>query len=176
MFDQYLFLLWKIFTWYKYLIQDFHIILCSIHNIWHILYEATVVILFCGIIDIILWFKKIVMFQKFFKFQHRFGNTDFSSVQFSHSVVSDSSRPHEPQHTRPSCPLPTPGVHPNPCPSSRWCHSTTSSSGVPFSFCSQSLPASGSFPMSQLFTSGGQSIGVSVLVSVVPWTPRADFL
>ena len=90
----------------------------------------------------------------------------FSSVQFSHSVVSDSMRPHEPQHARPPCPSPTHGVHPNPCPSSRWCHPTISSSVVPFSSCPQSFPASGSFPMSQLFTSGGQSIGVSASTSV----------
>ena len=83
------------------------------------------------------------------------------SVQFSCSVVSDSLRPHEPQHTRPPCPSPTPGVHPNPCPLSRWCHPTISSSAIPFSSCPQSFPASGSFQMSQLFTSGGQRIGVS---------------
>ena len=77
----------------------------------------------------------------------------WSSVQFSHSVVSDSLQPHESQHARPPCPLPTPGVYPNPCPSSRWCHPTISTSVVPFSSCPQSFPASGSFPMSQLFTS-----------------------
>ena len=74
-----------------------------------------------------------------------------SSVQFSHSVVSDSLRPHESQHTRPPCLSPTPGVHPNPCSSSQWCHPTISSSVIPFSSCPQSFPASGSFPMSQLF-------------------------
>ena len=73
-----------------------------------------------------------------------------SSVQFSRSIVSDSLWPHEPQHTRPPCPSPTPGVHPNPCPSSWWCHPTISSSVIPFSSCPQSFPASGSFPMSQL--------------------------
>ena len=83
------------------------------------------------------------------------------SVQFSCSVVSDSLWPHESQHTRPPCPSPTPGVHPNSCASSRWCHPAISSSVVPFSSCPQSLPASGSFPMSQLFAWGGQSIGVS---------------
>ena len=98
------------------------------------------------------------------------------SVQFSHSVMSDSLQPHEPQHTRPPCPSPTPGVHPNPCPLSRWCHPTISASVIPFSSCPQSLPASGSFPMSQLFTSGGQSIGVSASTSVLPmntqdWSP-----
>ena len=100
----------------------------------------------------------------------------FSSVQFSPSVVSDSLRPHEPQHTRPPCPSPTPGVHPNPCPSSWWCHPTISSSVIPFSSCPQSFPASGSFPMSQLFASGGQSIGVSASTAVQPvntqdWSP-----
>ena len=99
-----------------------------------------------------------------------------SSVQFSHSVVVDPLRPHELQPTRPPFPSPTPGVHPNPCPSSRWCHSTISFSVVPFSSCPQSFPASGFFQMSQLFTSGGQSIGVSASTSVLPmntqdWSP-----
>ena len=97
----------------------------------------------------------------------------YNSVQFSSSVVSDSLRPHEPQHARPPCPSPTSRVHPNPCSLSQWCHPTISSSVVPFS-CPQSFPASGSFPMSQLFTSGGQSIAVSA--SVLPmntqdWSP-----
>ena len=94
--------------------------------------------------------------------------SDWNSVQFSCSVVSDSLQPHEPQHARPPCPSPTPGVHPNLCPLSRWCHPTISSSVIPFSSCSQSLPASGSFQMSQLFSSGGQSIGVSASTSVLP--------
>ena len=106
----------------------------------------------------------------------------FSSVQFSRSVVSDSLWPHELQHTRPPCPSPTPRVHPNSCPLSQWCHPAISSSVVPFSSCPQPLPASGSFPMSQLFPSGGQSIGVSALASVLPmntqgWSPfRMDWL
>ena len=79
------------------------------------------------------------------------------SVQCSHSVLSHSLWPHEQQHARPPCPSPTPRVHPNPCPSSWWCHPTISSSVVPFSSCFQSFPASGSFQMSQLFASGGQS-------------------
>ena len=83
----------------------------------------------------------------------------FSSVQFSHSVVSDSLWPHELQHTRPSCPSPTPGVHSDSHPSSQWCHPAISSSVIPFSSCPQSLPASQSFPMSQLFAWGGQSTG-----------------
>ena len=90
------------------------------------------------------------------------------SVQFSHSVVSDSLQPHELQHDRPSCPSPTPGVYPKPCPLSQWCHPTISSSVVPFSSCPQSFPTSGSFPMSHFFTSGGQSIGVSGSRSVLP--------
>ena len=89
----------------------------------------------------------------------------FSSVQFSRSVVSDSSWPHELQHARPPCPSPTPGVHWNSSPSSQWCHPAISSSVVPFSSCPQSLPASESFRMSQLFTWGGQSTGVSASAS-----------
>ena len=82
--------------------------------------------------------------------------------------MSDSLRPHELQHARPPCPSPTPGVHSNSCPLSWWCYRTISSSAVPFSSCPQSFPASGSFPMSQLFTWGGESIGVSALASVLP--------
>ena len=97
-------------------------------------------------------------------------------IQFSCSVVSDSLRPHGWQHTRPPCPSPTPGVHPNPCPLSRWCHPTISSSVIPFFSCSKSFPALGSFQMSQLFPSGGQNIGVSASTSVLPmntqdWSP-----
>ena len=99
-----------------------------------------------------------------------------SSVQFSHSFVSNPLRPHESQHSRPPCPSPTPRVHSGSCPSSQWCHPDISSSVVPFSSCLQSLPASGSFPMSQLFAWGGQTIGVSALASVLPmntqdWSP-----
>ena len=98
------------------------------------------------------------------------------SDQISHSVVSDSLRPHESQHARPPCPSPTPGVHSDSRPLSRWCHPAISSSVVPFSSCSQSLPESESFPMSQLFAWGGQSIGVSALASFLPkntqgWSP-----
>ena len=100
----------------------------------------------------------------------------FSSVHFSRSVASDSPRPHELQHARPPCPSPTPRVHSNSCPSSWWCHPAISSSVVPFSSCPQSLPAPESFPMSQLFTWGGQSIGVSALASVLPmnWLDRHE--
>ena len=98
----------------------------------------------------------------------------FSSVESL--VMSDPLWPHELQHTRPPCPSPAPRVHPNPCPLSRWCHPTISSSVVPFSSCPQSFPASGSFPISQLFASGGQRIGVSASTSVLPmnnqdWSP-----
>ena len=89
-----------------------------------------------------------------------------SVSQFSHSVVSNSLWPHELQHARPPCPSLTPRVYSNLCPSSRWRHPAISSSVIPFSSCPQSLPASGSFPMSQLFAWGGQSIGVSTLASV----------
>ena len=98
------------------------------------------------------------------------------SFYFSRSVTSDSLRSHEPQHTRPPCPSPTPRVYSNSCPSSQWCHPTISSSVIPLSLCRQSFPASGSFPMSQLFASGGQSIGVSASTSFLPmntqdWSP-----
>ena len=100
----------------------------------------------------------------------------FSSVQFSRSVVSDYLWPHELQHTRPPCPSPTPRVYSNSCPSSRWYHPAISSSVVPFSSCPQSLPASGSFPVSQLFAWDGQSTGVSASASFLPkntqgWSP-----
>ena len=96
--------------------------------------------------------------------------------QFNHSVVSDSLQPHEPKHTRPPCPSPTPRVHPNLCPLSWWCHPTISFSVVPFFSCLQLFPTSGSFPISQLFSSDGQNIGVSASTSVLPkntqdWSP-----
>ena len=102
--------------------------------------------------------------------------TVFQTLQFSRSVVSDSLRPHELQQARPPCPSPSPGVHSNSCPSSRWCHPAISSSVVPFPSCPQSFPASKSFPMSQLFEWGGQSTGASVLASFLPkntqdWSP-----
>ena len=100
----------------------------------------------------------------------------FTSVQFGHSVMSDSLRPHESQHTRPPCPSPIPGVHSDSCPLSWWCHPAISSSVVSFFSCPQSLPASESFPLSQLFTRAGQITGVSALASVLPkksqhWSP-----
>ena len=95
-------------------------------------------------------------------------NLQFSSVQFSRSVMSDPLRPHESQHDRPPCPSPTPGVHSNSRPSNRWCHPAILSSVIPFSFCPQSLRASESFPMSQLFAWSGQSTGASALASFLP--------
>ena len=105
-----------------------------------------------------------------------FNHICISSVQFNRSVMSNSLQPHGPQHARPPCPSPTPKVYPSSCPSSWWCHPTISSSVIPFSSCSQSLPASGSFQMSQLSSSGGQSIGISASTSVLPmniqdWSP-----
>ena len=99
-----------------------------------------------------------------------------SSVQFICLVVSNSLRPHGLQHTRPPCPSPTPRVYSNSCPLSRWCHTTISSFVIPFSSCPHSFPESGSFPMSQLFASGGQNIGVSASTSIPPmnaqdWSP-----
>ena len=117
--------------------------------------------------------QSILKFKLAFK---AFSYLSFISVQFSHSVVSDSLRPHKLQHARPPYPSPTHGVYSISCPSSWCCHSTISSSVVPFSSCPQSLPASGSFQMSQLFASGGQSTGVSASASVLPvniqdWSP-----
>ena len=114
--------------------------------------------------------------KHYFKVSHLWTNSELCSVQFSHSVMPVSLWPHESQHARPPCPSPTPGVYSNSCPSSRWCHPAISSSVIPFSACPQSLPASGSFPMSQLFSWGGQSIGVSASASVLPvstqdWSP-----
>ena len=113
---------------------------------------------------------------EFFILNYLLNYAVLDSVQFSHSVVSDSLWLHELQHARPPCPSPTPGVHSNSCPWSQCCHPTISSSVVPFSSCPQSFPASESFQMSQLFASSGQSIGVSASASVLPmntqdWSP-----
>ena len=94
---------------------------------------------------------------------------------FSRSVVSNSLRPHEPQHARPPCPSPTPGVYPNSYPLSQWCHLTISSSVIPFSSCPQSFPKSGSFPISQIFASGGQRIGATASASVLPMSIQGWF-
>ena len=122
-----------------------------------------------------LWNKWITRNITFSHFRLTTNPVVFSSVQFSHSVVSNSLQPHGLQHTRPPCPSPPPGVYLNSGPLSQWCHPTISSSVVTFS-CLQSFPISGSFQMSQFFTSGGQSIGVSASTSVLPmntqhWAP-----
>ena len=112
-----------------------------------------------------VWIK----FQVFFTSEVcTFSSVQFSSVQFRCSVVSDYLRRHESQLAKSPCPSQTPGVYSNSCPSSQWCHPAISSSVIPFSSYHQTLPASGSFPMSQLFASGGQSIGVSASASVLP--------
>ena len=120
----------------------------------------------------------VIRFFQTFQIPYNFSSTFFVwnswSVQFSCSLVSNFLRPHELQHTKPPCPSPTPWVHPNPCPLSRRCHPTISSFVVPFSSCPQSFPASGSFQMSQLFASDGQSIGVSASTSVLPMNTQ-DF-
>ena len=116
----------------------------------------------------ILWHVNYISIRKDSKKEEIYINNVLNIyISWSNSVVSDSLRPHEPQHARPLYSSPTPRVHPNPCPLSRRCHPTISSSVIPFSSCPQSLPASGSFPMSQLFASGGQSIGVSASASVL---------
>ena len=131
-----------------------------------------------------LAFSSAIIFPSVITHHSLFPLTEDSvrSIQFSRSVVSNSLQPHESQHARPPCPSPTPRVYSNSHPSSWWCHPAISSSVVPFSSCPQSLPASGSFPKSQLFTWGGQSIGVSASASVLPmntqnWSPfRMDWL
>ena len=115
-------------------------------------------------------YTSALMFPHISQFQFQF------QFQFSRSVMSNSLPLHESQHTRPPCPSPTTGVYSNSCPSNQWCHPDISSYVIPFSSCPQSLPASGSFPMSQLFAWGGQSTGVSASASVLPkntqdWSP-----
>ena len=124
---------------------------------------------------VLRWFEHVTYIVHFISIIMTSAPLQISSIQFSRSVVSDSLRPHGPQHARPPCPSPTPRAHPNPCPLNQWCHPTISSS-VPFFFCPQSFPTSGSFQMSQLFTWGGQSIGVSASKSVLAvntqdWSP-----
>ena len=118
------------------------------------------------------WSRSLHMTHQTSDFRNKFHD----SVQIRSDTQSCLTlQPHEPQHTRPPCPLPTPGVHPNPCPLSWWCHPTIPSSVVPFFSCLQSFPALGSFPMSQFFTLGHQNIGVSASASVLPtiqnWFP-----
>ena len=135
----------------------------------------------------LLWHHSLLSFQN----NYMVGLVDYSLItvfmaiiffcfidlcQFSHSVVSDYLRPHGLQHAKLSCPSPTARACSNSCPSSQWCHPTISSYVIPFSSCLQSFPASGSFPMSQCFTSGGQSIGVSASAPVLPKNIQTDFL
>ena len=121
--------------------------------------------------------KEQTFLQKIYKWPiSMWKDVQHHSVQFSHLVMSDSLWPHESQHARPPCPSLTPGVHSDSHSSSQWCHPAILSSVVPFSSCPQSLPASESFPMSQLFAWGGQSIRVSALASFLPkksqgWSP-----
>ena len=122
------------------------------------------------------WVSSSHQVAKVLEFQLQHIYIYISSVQFSHSVVSNSLRTHGLQHTRPPCPSPTPGPYSNSCPLSRWCHPTISSSVVPYSSCFQSFPASGSFPMKQIFSSGGQNIRASASASVLrmniqDWSP-----
>ena len=125
--------------------------------------------------DTVTWMeRKISCINKFNPCLHNY--KEIASVQFSRSVMSDSLQPRESQHASPLCPSPTPRVHPDSCPSSQWCHPAISSSVVPFSSWPQFLPASESFPMSQLFARGDQSTGVSALASFLPkksqgWSP-----
>ena len=120
--------------------------------------------------------QKVLIIKSLGTYKRYFISYIFSSIQFSHSVMSDSLWSHGLQHARPPCPSPTPGVHSDSCPLSWWCHPTISSSVVPFSSCLQPFPASGSFTMSQLFSSGDQSIGDSASTLVLPmniqdWSP-----
>ena len=132
----------------------------------------------CSIVGIYIYsfLLGILLREKLWLYWTATSLVSISSVQFSCSVMSDSLWPHEPQHARPPCPSPTPRVHSNSCPSSRWCHPAISSSVVPFASCLKSFPTSGSFQMSQFFASGGQNIGVSASTSVFPlntqdWSP-----
>ena len=141
--------------------------------IWYLIFTYYKIITTVSLVNIC----PHTQFQKyFFLWCGHLRSAVFSSVQFSCSVVSDSLPPHESKHARPPCPSPTPTVYSNSCPSSRWCHPAISSSVIPFSSCPQPLPASESFPMSQLFAWGGQSIGISASASVLPmntqdWSP-----
>ena len=138
--------------------------------------------MFCGVLEFyntgflrVIWNIWCLLFVPFKSknwkaeliFLNKFSVADKISLQFSCSVMSNSLRPHGLQHARLPCPSPTPRAYSNSCPLSQWCHPTISSSVIPFSSCLQSFPASGSFPVSQFFASGGQSIGVSALASVL---------
>ena len=123
-----------------------------------------------------IWTKAQNIFQNWFNWATiALCGQDFSSVQFSRSVVSDSLRPHELQHTRPPCPSPTPGVHSNSLPSSQWYYPAISSSVTSFSFCPHFSPTSGSFLISCFFTSGNQSVGASTTASILPMNLQGWF-
>ena len=145
-------------------VSSFFIIICSLFVIPYIFF-----------LIYIFWVFQIVNKVNSYYTQLCFPRKAYQFSSFSCSVMSDSLQHHELQHTRPPCPSPTPGVHPNPCPLSQWCHPIISSSVIPFSSCSHSFPTSGSFPMSQLFTSDGQSIGVSASTSVLPMNTQDWF-
>ena len=139
-------------------------LLCFSKNIYWDVFNFFLPFMYAFVIN--LWHMKLPCARC-----HKFHGEDgdiFSSVHFSCSVMSNSLWPHGLQHTRPPCPSPTPGAYSKSCPLTQWCHPTISTSVVPFSSCLQSFPASGSFLMSQFFTSGGQSIGVSASASVLP--------
>ena len=148
----------------------------TLHSMAHNFVELNkVVIHVIGVVSFLWSGKSIEVFvSEISRFKPGL-NHQQENVQFSHSVMSDSLRPHGLEHARLPCPSPTPGACSNSCPSSQWCHQTISSSVVPFSSCPQSLSASGSFPMSQLFTWGGQSIGVSASALVLSMSIQ-DFL
>ena len=173
-----------------YLQDTLHILFCFnvlIQYDWWRIFQCAILIIFRTLINKIDWTwcmcRKIT--KSYFFSQMGYHSIILSlsglprvisSIQFSRSVLSNSLWPHESQHARSPCPSPTPGVYSNSCSSCRWCHPAISSSVVPFSSCPQSLPASGSFPMNQLFTWGGQSIGVSASASVLSmntqdWSP-----
>ena len=157
----------------------YHMICLSLSGLLSIIIIRSIYVATNGIISIIFngWIIfHYVYIYRIYKLIYIYIYIQFSSVQFSHSVVSDSLQPHESQHARPPCPSPTPGVHSDSRPLSWWCHPAISSSVVPFSSCPQSLPASESFLISPLFTWGGQSTGVSALASFPPkntqgWSP-----
>ena len=145
-----------------------HSLSLTLRNFWIIWGFVYVHHYFMWTFIIFYSFCQSFIFFPFLIFLCAFSPSPFCLIQFSCSVVSNSLQPHESQHARPPCPSPTPGVHSDSCPTSQWCHPAISSSVVPFSSCPQSLPASGSFPMSQLSASGGQSTGVSALASFLP--------
>ena len=163
-------------VWIYEWLNDGHLNTNSDHgNWWASLIKNTTVSLKCMYVCVACMYVNGLQYCDSVSGDIHFLNNSCLTLQFS-SVVSNSLQPHESQHASPPCPSPTPRVHSNSHPSSQWCHPAISSSVIPFSSCPQSLPASESFPMSQLFTSGGQSTGVSALASFLPkntqdWSP-----